>query len=299
MSVALHPELEAARRKARRRRRIVVTSKRIVILACVVLVLSPGYFVVLASLQSGSSFFSGTLTPRHLTLTHYASLFSDTEFLTWVKNSMIVCTTVSILSTVCVALLAYAFARLKFYGQRHGLFALWVIQLFPATIAVPAYFYFLLKLSEWSNNHIGLETYGGLILLLTGVGMAFYAWLFKGYLDNLPIELEEAAFVDGATRFQVMWYVIAPLVRPMIATVFLLVFVATYSEYLLSSIVITASSNKYTLPLGLRGFIFNRFTENWSEFAAAAVVGSLPVLIVFMAMQRHLVSGLARGAVKG
>ena len=188
---------------------------------------SPLHFVVLASLQSGSSFFSGTLTPRHLTLTHYASLFSDTEFLTWVKNSMIVCTTVSILSTVCVALLAYAFARLKFYGQRHGLFALWVIQLFPATIAVPAYFYFLLKLSEWSNNHIGLETYGGLILLLTGVGMAFYAWLFKGYLDNLPIELEEAAFVDGATRFQVMWYVIAPLVRPMIATVFQLVFIAT------------------------------------------------------------------------
>jgi arabinogalactan oligomer/maltooligosaccharide transport system permease protein len=212
---------------------------------------------------------------------------------------MIVCTTVATLSTVSVALMAYAFSRLRFWGQRHGLFVLWVVQLFPATIAIPAYYYFLLKLSEWSNGHVGLETYTGLILLLTGVGLAFYAWLFKGYLDNMPLELEEAAFVDGATRPQVIRYVIAPLVRPMIATVFLLVFIATYSEYLLSSIVITATSSKYTLPLGLRGFIFNRFTENWGEFAAAAVVGSLPVMIVFMVMQRHLVSGLARGAVKG
>lgn len=171
--------------------------------------------------------------------------------------------------------------------------------MFPIGIAIPAYYFFLLRLSDWTSGHVGLETYSGLILLLAGTGMAFYAWLFKGYIDSTPKELEEAAFVDGATRLQALRYVILPLVRPMIAVVFLLVFIATYSEYVLSSLVFTVAQDKLTLPLGLRGFIFQRFTENWGSFAAAAVVGSLPLMLVFIVMQRHLVAGLARGAVKG
>jgi arabinogalactan oligomer/maltooligosaccharide transport system permease protein len=253
----------------------------------------------LASLQPGSSFFSGTLLPRNLSLDNYRMLFSDTEFPTWVRNSMIVCTAVSVISTTCVALMAYAFARLRFFGRRYGLFGLLLIQIFPIGIAVSAYYFFLLKLTEWTDGHVGLETYSGLILLLSGTGMAFYAWLFKGYIDSTPKELEEAAFVDGATRLQALRYVILPMVRPMIAVVFLLVFIATYSEFLLSSLVFTVAQDKFTLPLGLRGFIFNRFTENWGQFAAAAVIGSLPLMLVFIVMQRHLVSGLSRGAVKG
>ena len=128
--------------------------------------------------------------------------------------------------------MAYAFARLRFC--RPPLRALR-----PAADpdvpdrdrALPAYYFFLLRLSEWTGGHVGLETYSGLILLLAGTGMAFYAWLFKGYIDSTPKELEEAAFVDGATRLQALRYVILPLVRPMIAVVFLLVFIATYSEY--------------------------------------------------------------------
>ena len=265
----------------------------------IVLVLAPGYFIVLASLQPGSSFFSGNLLPRNLTLENYRTLFTDTEFPTWVKNSMIVCTAVALISTTCVTLMAYAFARLRFFGRRYGLFGLLLIQMFPIGIAIPAYYFFLLRLSEWTSNRVGLETFSGLILLLAGTGMAFYAWLFKGYIDSTPKELEEAAFVDGATRLQALRYVILPLVRPMIAVVFLLVFIATYSEYVLTSIVFTVAQDKFTLPLGLRGFIFQRFTENWGEFAAAAVVGSLPLMLVFIFMQRHLVAGLSRGAVKG
>ena len=292
-------DLELLRRRSRNRRLLGLFVKRIVILLTIVIVLAPGYFIVLASLQPGSSFFSGTLLPRNLSLANYRMLFSDTEFPTWVRNSMIVCTAVSVISTTCVALMAYAFARLRFFGRRYGLFGLLLIQIFPIGIAVSAYYFFLLKLTEWTDGHVGLETYSGLILLLSGTGMAFYAWLFKGYIDSTPKELEEAAFVDGATRLQALRYVILPMVRPMIAVVFLLVFIATYSEFLLSSLVFTVAQNKFTLPLGLRGFIFNRFTENWGQFAAAAVIGSLPLMLVFILMQRHLVSGLARGAVKG
>lgn len=292
-------DLELLRRRSRNRRLLGLFVKRIVILLTIVIVLAPGYFIVLASLQPGSSFFSGTLLPRNLSLENYRMLFNDTEFPTWVRNSMIVCTAVSVISTTCVALMAYAFARLRFFGRRYGLFGLLLIQIFPIGIAVSAYYFFLLKLTEWTDGHVGLETYSGLILLLSGTGMAFYAWLFKGYIDSTPKELEEAAFVDGATRLQALRYVILPMVRPMIAVVFLLVFIATYSEFLLSSLVFTVAQDKFTLPLGLRGFIFNRFTENWGQFAAAAVIGSLPLMLVFILMQRHLVSGLARGAVKG
>jgi arabinogalactan oligomer / maltooligosaccharide transport system permease protein len=299
VSVVADTQLDALRRRVRRRRFLRLTTKRLVIWLVIVLALAPGYFIVLASLQAGSSFFTGSLAPHNLTLENYRQIFTDTAFPTWVKNSMIVCTAVATISTVCVGLMAYAFSRLRFWGRRYGLFGLLIIQMFPINAALPAYYYFLLKLSSWTSNHVGLETYSGLILLLTGSGMAFYAWLFKGYLDNIPRELEEAAFVDGATRLQTLRYVIAPLVRPIAAVVFLLVFIATYSEYVLSSLVITATQSKYTLPLGLRGFIFDRFTEHWSEFAAAAVVGSLPLMLVFLVMQRYLVSGLARGAIKG
>jgi arabinogalactan oligomer / maltooligosaccharide transport system permease protein len=292
-------DVELLRRRARNRRLLGIWTTRVVIWLIIVLMLAPGYFIVLASLQPGSSFFSGNLVPRDLTLENYRTLFSDTEFTTWVKNSMIVCTSVALISTTCVALMAYAFARLRFVGRRYGLFGLLLIQMFPIGIAVPAYYFFLLRLSEWTSGHVGLETYSGLILLLAGTGMAFYAWLFKGYIDSTPRELEEAAFVDGATRLQALRYVILPLVRPMIAVVFLLVFIATYSEYLLSSLVFTVAQEKFTLPLGLRGFIFQRFTENWGEFAAASVIGSLPLMLVFIVMQRNLVAGLSRGAVKG
>jgi arabinogalactan oligomer / maltooligosaccharide transport system permease protein len=296
---AVPSDFELLRRRARNRRRLGLWARRLVILIVIVLVIAPGYFIVLASLQPGSSFFSGTLLPRNLTLENYRRLFSDTDFTTWVKNSLIICTAVAFISTTCVALMAYAFARLRFFGRRYGLFGLLLIQMFPIGIAIPAYYFFLLRLSDWTSGHVGLETYTGLILLLAGTGMAFYAWLFKGYIDSTPKELEEAAFVDGATRLQALRYVILPLVRPMIAVVFLLVFIATYSEYVLSSLVFTVAQEKFPLPLGLRGFIFQRFTENWGQFAAAAVVGSLPLMIVFIFMQRHLVSGLARGAVKG
>ena len=291
--------LETLRRRARNRRLRALWTRRIVIWIVIVLLLAPGYFIVLASLQPGSSFFSGTLLPRNLTLDNYRLLFSDTEFTTWVKNSMIICTAVAFISTTCVTLMAYAFARLRFFGRRYGLFGLLLIQMFPIGIAIPAYYFFLLRLSDWTSGRVGLETYSGLILLLAGTGMAFYAWLFKGYIDSTPKELEEAAFVDGATRLQALRYVILPMVRPMIAVVFLLVFIATYSEYVLTSLVFTVAQEKFPLPLGLRGFIFQRFTENWGQFAAAAVLGSLPLMLVFIFMQRHLVAGLSRGAVKG
>jgi arabinogalactan oligomer/maltooligosaccharide transport system permease protein len=291
-----------ARRRRNRRRFGVRMLKRLVILAIIVVALAPSYLVVIASIDKGGSFFSSKLVPEQVTFSNYRLLFSSSDFLTWTKNSMIVCFAVATLSTFCAGLMGYAFSRMRFRGRRYGLMTLLLIQIFPTILAIPAYYYLLL----WLQNHLkvgghvvfGLGTYQGLILVLAGASLAFNSWLFKGYLDNLPRELEEAAFVDGATRLRMLRYVVLPLAKPIVAVIFLFTFIGVYSEYAITSIVMNNSAN-YTLPVGLRGFIFNEFSQNWTIFAAGAVVASVPLLIVFLLTQRYLVSGLARGAVRG
>jgi arabinogalactan oligomer / maltooligosaccharide transport system permease protein len=291
-------ELEVLRRRARRRKFLVTNLKRLVIWIVIILTLAPGWWIVVASVTKGDAFFSASVLPGEITFDNYRAVLRDTNFLDWIKNSMIVCTAVAGVSTIACALAAYAFSRLRFWGRRYGLMGMLIIQMFPVGVATAAYFYALFRLGEWTNGKVGLDTHLGLILVLAGGGVAFYAWLFKGYLDNLPRELEEAAFVDGASRLKTMWYVLFPLARPIIAVIFLLLFIGTYSEYLLTSIILT-DNTKWTLPLGLNGFIFNQFNQHWTQFAAAAVMGSIPLMIVFLLMQRYLVAGLARGAVKG
>jgi arabinogalactan oligomer / maltooligosaccharide transport system permease protein len=291
---------EVQRRRARRRF-AVRTVKRVVIVAIIIALLSPTYLVVVASLGKGGSFFTATLWPKHASTVNYHLLLHQSDFLTWTKNSAIVCFAVAFVSTFCSGLMGYAFSRMRFRLRKHGLMALLLIQIFPTVLAIPAYYYILL----WLQNHFtvgghvifGLGTYQGLILVLAGGALAFNSWLFKGYLDNLPKELEEAASVDGARRLQTIYHVILPLAKPIVATIFLFTFIGTYSEYAITSIIMNSSSH-YTLPVGLRGFVFNEFSQNWTIFAAGAVVSSVPIMLVFLAMQRYLVSGLARGAVK-
>jgi arabinogalactan oligomer/maltooligosaccharide transport system permease protein len=291
-------EFEQLRRRARRRRFLVTMAKRLVIWVVIVLTLAPGWWILVASVTKGDAFFNAAVLPGDVTLDNYRAVLNDSDFKNWIKNSVIVCTAVAAVSTVACALAAYAFSRLRFWGRRYGLMGMLIIQMFPVGIATAAYFYALFRLGEWTNGKVGLDTHLGLILVLAGGGVAFYAWLFKGYLDNMPRELEEAAFVDGASRLQTIWYVLLPLVRPMIAVIFLFLFIGTYSEYLLTSIILT-DNTKWTLPIGLNVFIFNQFNQHWTQFAAAAVMGAVPLMVVFMLMQRYLVAGLARGAVKG
>lgn len=291
-------EFERLRRRARRRRFLVTMAKRLVIWVVIVLTLAPGWWILVASVTKGDAFFNASVLPGDITLDNYRAVLNDSDFKNWIKNSMIVCTAVAAVSTVACALAAYAFSRLRFWGRRYGLMGMLIIQMFPVGIATAAYFYALFRIGDWTNGRVGLDTRLGLILVLAGGGVAFYAWLFKGYLDNMPRELEEAAFVDGASRLQTIWYVLLPLVRPMIAVIFLFLFIGTYSEYLLTSLILT-DNTKWTLPIGLNVFIFNQFNQHWTQFAAAAVMGAIPLMVVFMLMQRYLVAGLARGAVKG
>ncbi len=281
----------AQRRRLRPYQRLYLNLSRAIIIFCIILALAPAYWVVAASFQAGSAFFSSTLVPQHLTFENYHALFTQSDFPLWVRNSLILCLSVSAVSTAAAALAGYAFSRFRFWGRRYGLMGWLVAGMFPTMVALPAYYYILLKLGL-------LNTFLGLILILVGGSIPFYTWLFKGYLDELPRELEESATVDGATIFQALWFIVVPLATPMLVVIFLFAFIGIYSEYILSSLVLSDPS-LYTLPLGLRGFVYNQFSTHWTQFAAAAVLGSVPLVVLFLLTQRYLVAGLTRGAVKG
>ncbi len=136
-----------------------------------------------------------------------------------------------------------------------------------------------------------------MILILSG-GSAYNIWLMKSYIDGLPRELDEAAFVDGASHWIVFSRIILPLAAPMLVVIFLFSFIGTYSEFMISSIVLQSPDN-YTLALGLQTFINNQFSAHWTLFSAASILSSLPIMVIFMLLQKYIQGGLAAGAVKG
>lgn len=266
---------------------------RVIIWLFMLAIIFPVVMVVLAAFSPGQAFYTTSLLPSSLTLQHFQNVLdpNHVDFLIWVRNSMFVCVGSGILSVVLVASTGYAFSRFRFKGKKYGLMTLLLIQMFPVQMSFIAFYVLLLKV------HL-LNSLWGLLLVYLGGGIPFNAWLFKGYVDGLPRDLEESAYVDGATRWQAFYKIVLPLTRPMMAVIFIFVVIGNYNEYILANFLISDSS-KRTLAVGLQLFIYTQFNQNWTDFAAAAVLASLPILILFLIAQRWLVSGLAAGAVKG
>ncbi len=268
----------------------VLWGSRVVVWITIVAVLFPAMWIVMSSFSSGDSFFLKSLFPEKLSLEHYIELFQKTDFVIWVWNSVKLCLIVAIIQIALTSLAAYSFSRMRFTGRKYGLMSLLVLQVFPNAMAISGYYILLYQFNL-------VDSMPALIFVLAG-GSAFHIWLLKSYLDGIPKELDEAAMVDGAGSFTVFWKIILPLAAPQLAVIFLFSFIATYSEYVISSVFLQ-TPGKMTLALGLQTFIEDQFAAHWTLFAAAAVLSSLPVMIVFMLLQRHIQSGLAAGGVKG
>ncbi len=216
-------------------------------------------------------------------------------FLNWVLNSVVVASVVGIITTAVCAVAAYPFSRMRFRGRKYGLLSFLLIQMFPAVIFMIAIYNLLNFLGRYVP-FLGIDTLGGLIFsYLTGI--AYNMYLMKGFYDTIPPSLEEAAIVDGATRFQSFYKIILPLSRPILVVVFLLVFIGTFNEFVVARIVLQNVKN-YTYALGLQTFAVGPYETEWGLFTAAALLGMMPMVILFLSMQRFLVSGLTRGAVK-
>lgn len=268
------------------------------LLACLAIAfaLFPAAFVLGTSFNPVNSLSATRIIPAQPSLANYRQLFSATSFPVWLLNTVKIAGISAVLSVFFCALGAYAFSRFQFRGRRAGLLTLLLVQMFPQALAMVAIYLILLMIGDflpWA----GLGTHPGLILVYLGGSIGFNTWFMKGYFDTIPRSLEESAMVDGATHFQAFTRIILPLARPILAVVFVIQFVAFYSEYLIASFVLKGDK-MYTLSLGLYYLINEHYRDRWGQFAAGAVIGAGLVLLVFYALQSQIISGLTGGAVK-
>lgn len=272
--------------------------RHIVGLLAIVYALIPVLYIISASLNPLGSVSSTTVIPSTVDFVNYENLFNNPSrpFPRWYANTIIVAVVVVVATLFCSALSAYAFSRFRFKGRRGGLMALLLIQMFPQFLAAVALFTLFTEIGDVVPA-AGLDTLLGYTLVLMG-GALGQVWLIKGFFDTVPIELDEAAKIDGAGHAQVYFKIILPLVRPILAVTGLIALVSVMGEYMLASIFLRATPVK-TLATGLFGVLDADRSNNLGWFAAAAVLTAIPVVALFQYLQKYIVGGITSGAVKG
>lgn len=253
----------------------------------------PIYFVVQASLNSNQALISTTLQllPAHPTLDNYRFVLEKEPFARWMFNSIAACGLATIIALACATTGAYALSRFKFRGSQWSLLLLIALQTFPGLLAIYAYYY-ILSLLHLDGTLIGLA------IVYAAGNVVFGVLNIKGYFDTIPIELEEAARVDGASYFTIFSRIILPLAAPALAASALFMFIGGWNEFLLAKLILNPDINSLTVPVGLFLLQSDNFTP-WGYFAAASVLVSAPLMVLFLYLQRFFQAGLTIGSVKG
>jgi arabinogalactan oligomer/maltooligosaccharide transport system permease protein len=280
--------------------------RHLVAIAALVFALFPVIWVISASLRPGGTLISQTLIPQEPSLQNYRDLLRGhtdfglvIPFTNWYLNTILIIGGAAIINTLLSAFAAYAFSRMRFRGRRGGLLTVLLVQMFPQALAFVAIFLIMIQFGNWWPA-IGLGSRIGLLLVYMGGAMGVNTWLMKGFFDTIPTDLDESARVDGASHHQVYFRIILPLVRPILAVVFLLSFIFLINDFILADAVLgQGSPDNFTLSIGLYRFLSDSFESRWGLFAAGAIMTGIPVLVLFLFLQRYIVSGLTQGAVKG
>jgi arabinogalactan oligomer/maltooligosaccharide transport system permease protein len=264
----------------------------VILLLGVFFAVFPIYFVLQASLRPGQQLYSTDLQlfPTDPTLANFQYVLFQLPLLLWLWNSVkisLITTVVTLLMTVPAG---YALSHFSFRGRASVLTGLLALQAFPAALALPAFYLILLRIGL-------LNSHWGLVLIYASGAVAFNVWNIKGYFDTIPQELAEAALIDGASPTKAFLLVMLPLVRPVLAVTALFGFLAGFSDFILANTVLF-EERLYTAPVGVFA-LQNGYRNPWGWFAASALIIALPITVLFLYLQRHLVSGLASGGVKG
>lgn len=278
------------KKKINKKRRVKLWVSRLFLWVSILIIIFPIWAIISASLSPGTSFYENGIIPKAVTFDNYKYIFQETDFLIWIKNSLIVCLFVSIVQVIMTLPAAYAFSRLKFVGKKYGLMTLLILQMFPATMAIPAILSIAYKLP------FGMDNIPFLIIVLCG-SSAYNIWLMKGFVDGIPKELDESGYVDGASHFTIFIKIILPLSVPMLIVIFFFSFIGTFGEFMISAALLKAPEVK-TLMLGLNGMMNSGSTTSWPIYAAASIVSTIPIMIIFISIQKFIAKGLVAGAVK-
>ena len=284
-------------KQSMRRRQIFL--RLCVVIPALIFALFPIIWIISAAFNPTSSMASQQLIPPNASTVNFNELLNDPlhPFFLWIWNSVKVAGITTILAVFVTALTAYSFSRFRFRGRRSLLLTILLIQVFPNMLTIVALFLFLRQIGEYIPS-MGLNTHGGLILIYLGAQMGINIWLMKGFFDSIPRDIDESAMVDGASHWQVFWKLIFPLVRPILAVVGILAFVGSFNEFILASVMLR-STEQFTLMVGLYLFVTQTFAQSWGVFAAGAIIGAVPIALIYILLQDQIVSGLTQGAVKG
>lgn len=275
------------------KRAIGLTFLEILFTIICIIVLVPILYAVSLSFSSGSSALSSGLSfwPKDATLKNYSAILFEEPFLLWLKNSAVLSVGTMVVAMGTAVTAAYAFSRYQFKGRKGVLKLLLILNAFPQILSMFAIF------RLFKTFHL-LNSYVGLIIVYAGSMCIFSIWNMKGYFDTIPVEMEEAARIDGAGSIQILYKIVLPLARPAIIVTAVMVLIYVWNEYLFS-ITFMMNRDSYTLAAGLYQLQANDYSRSWPLFATASILVSVPILIVFFCIQKYMVSGLTAGGVKG
>lgn len=258
--------------------------------------LFPLVYVLSASLNPRGSLAGSSALFGAIDVTNFAAL-GETSYWLWAGNTLLIGGVSAAGAVLMGAAAAYAFSRFRFSGRRASLTGLLIVQMFPQALAFVAIFLMLLTLGEVVPA-LGLNSKLSLICVYLGGALGANTFLMYGFFNTIPIEIDESAKIDGATHAQIFWRLVMPLVTPILAVVALLAFISAFGDFILARIVLVSEEN-WTLAVGMYQWVSNQLTSRWGLFAAGSVIAALPVLALFLSIQRYIVGGLTQGSVKG
>jgi len=262
-----------------------------IIILFVIISIYPILRVLTISLRPGDNLLNESLRviPESATFQNYVKLFTEKPFLLWIRNSLLITLVVTITGVMLASTAGYAFSRFRFPGRKAGLLSLLVTQMFPATMLLLPLYIMIAKLNL-------VNSFTGLVIMYSASALPFCIWLMKGYYDTIPTSLEESAKIDGASKILAFWKIILPLAAPALVITALFSFMTAWNEYIVAAQILWYE-DMFTIPLGLKSLQGNMTTE-WGMYAAAALIISIPVIILFLSLSKWLVSGLTLGSVK-
>ncbi len=264
----------------------------------------PVLWMISASLSPTGTLATQSLIPKNPGFGNYLTLVKMDQFpfWYWLLNSLKIASITSVVSLAITTIAGYAFSRFRFRGRQTMLKAILLINTFPSLLALVATFLMVSQMGDVlqinGQEIIGLDNHLTLILVYLGGSMGINIWLMKGYLDTIPRDIDESAMVEGASYWQIFTRLILPLLRPILVVIAIINFIGTYGEFVLARVLLR-SNETYTLMVGLQIFAGAQFQQRWGVFAAGALMGALPIIIIYLALQDQIVSGLTQGAVKG
>ncbi|MCB1183201.1 sugar ABC transporter permease [bacterium] len=260
--------------------------------ALVVFAVFPILQIVAISLRPGDQLYSTELQiiPDNATLDAYRIMFTEKPFLLWLRNSLVVSLGTALIGVALASLGGFALSRSRFTGRGAVLQGILMTQMFPATMLLLPLYLLMRKL------HL-VDTLAGVMVAYVATALPFCIWTMKGYYDTIPVALNEAALIDGCSPLQAFVRVTLPLSAPALVITALFSFMTGWSEFMVARVML-ASKELMTLPLGLES-LFTTYQTEWANYAAGSLLVCIPVVVLFLVLNRYLVSGLTLGSVKG